>query len=77
MQSIVLLQHGNSARIPGRLVLLQNTLRGQPGRLCPVAEQGCPAADQPSPAPEQSFFDAKQQISAAEETLPSHPRKVL
>jgi hypothetical protein len=77
MQSIVLLQQGSSARVPGSLVLLQNTLAEQPGRLCRLPGKVISAAKQPSPAPQQSFFDAKQQCSAAEEVLPSHPRKDL
>jgi hypothetical protein len=77
MQSIVLLQQSNSARGLGRLVLLQSTLPEQPGRLCRMPGKVISAAEQPSPAPEQSFFDAKQPCSAAEENLPGHPRKDL
>jgi hypothetical protein len=77
MQSIVLLHQGHSARVLGRLVLLQSTLPEQPGTLCRLPCKIISAAKHPSPAPQQSFFDAKQQCSAAEETLPSHPGKVL
>jgi hypothetical protein len=39
MQNIVLSHQGNSARGTGRLVLLQNSLPWQPGRLCRLPEK--------------------------------------